>query len=155
MSRTLLALLDCGSALQRVVLSSFSSTHKLKPWPYLPKYLVVQTAIAKELIVLTVRCVTCWLCSSLIQRIAIMVHVLSWEDRFKTCSKHWEDKAFSDLFQIWIYTKMSDKISDRWGFLSRSVRMVGLLGFFFLPLCCGSFWNVVAKLHGFGLFFFF
>lgn len=80
-----------------------------------------------------------------------MVHVLSWEGRFKTCSKHWENKAVSDLFQIWIYIKKSDKVAGRWDVLSRTVRISGLLGvlwfvfFFFLAWCCGPFRDIMAK----------
>lgn len=77
---------------------------------------------------MTVRCVTHRLFSGVIQRVSRMVHVLSWEGRFKTCSKHWENKAVSDLFQIWIYIKKSDKVAGRWDVLSRTVRISGLLG---------------------------
>jgi len=55
------------------------------------------------------------------------MHGLSWEGRFKISSKHWEVKAVCDLFQIWICIKKSDKTADRWGVLSRSVRIAGLL----------------------------
>lgn len=78
---------------------------------------------------LTVKRVTHRLRSRLLARASRMVHMLSWEGRFKPCSKHWEDKAVSDLFQIWICIKKSDKIADRWGVLSRSVRIAGLLFF--------------------------